>query len=189
MISSLDGSSFVGGKDNGNSRALSNPVDQQLLLALRSLADVILVGASTVRREDYGPPKKKGQRVAVVSRSANFDFDRPLWTSGSALLLLAEDAPDVPVPSIRAGKGDVDIARAVTQLDAEFVQAEGGSSINGLLADADLIDELNLSISPQIVGGEGSRIVATRAEFQHRMRLAHVLEDDNFLYTRYLRDR
>lgn len=189
MISSLDGSSFVGGTDRGNSRLLSNPVDQQLLLALRSLADVILVGASTVRRDNYGPPNKRGQRVAVLSRSANFDFDQPLWTSGAALLLLAEDAPEVPVPSLRAGKGEVDIARAVAQLDADFVQAEGGALVNGLLARADLIDELNLSLSPQLVGGEGSRIVATGAEFQHRMHLAHVLENEHFLYTRYVRAR
>ena len=189
MVASLDGSSVVGGEDDGNSRPLSDPVDQRVLLTLRTLADVILVGASTVRRDGYGPPKQPDQKVAVVSRSADFDFDLPIWTSGRAVLLLPEDAVDVPVPSIRAGRGDLDIAAAVAQLDADFVQAEGGASLNGLLTAADLIDELNLSVSPQIVGGDGSRITSHAPPVAHRMQLVHVLEHDGFLFTRYVRQR
>ena len=189
MVSSLDGSTVVGGAAEGNSRPLSDPTDQQLLLTLRSLADVILVGASTVRREGYGPPATPDLRVAVVSRTAEFDFELPLWRSGRALLLLPEDAVEVPVPSIRAGRGGVDLAAAVAQLEADFVQAEGGPSLNGFLTAADLIDELNLSLSPQIVGGDGPRVTMKAGAVAHRMRLAHVLEHESFLYTRYVRDR
>ncbi|CAN5563412.1 pyrimidine reductase family protein [soil metagenome] len=189
MIASLDGSTVVGGPAEGSSRELSDPCDQQLLLTLRSLADVILVGANTVRREGYGPPKTPGLKVAVVSRTAKFDFDLPLWTSGRVVLLLPEDAADVPVPSIRAGRGDLDLAAAVAQLDADFVQAEGGASVNGLLTAADLIDELNLSLSPQIVGGDGQRVTMNAPPVSHHMKLAHVLEHDGFLFTRYVRDR
>lgn len=189
MVSSLDGSTVVGGEAQGNSRPLSDPTDQQLLLTLRSLADVILVGASTVRRDGYGPPRQPGLKIAVVSRTAQFDFDDPLWTSGRAMLLLPEDAVAVPVPSIRAGRGDLDLAAAVAQLDATFVQAEGGPSLNGLLAAADLVDELNLSLSPQIVGGDGPRVTSMAPPVANRMQLAHVLEHEDFLFTRYLRDR
>ncbi len=189
MVASIDGLTVVGGKAEGNSRPLSDPTDQQVMLTLRSLADVILVGASTVRREGYGPPGTPGLKVAVVSRSAEFDFDLPLWTSGRATLLLPEDAVDVPVPSIRAGRGSLDIKAAVAQIDADFVQAEGGPSLNGLLTDADLIDELNLSLSPQIVGGDGPRMITNASPVTHRMKLAHVLEHDGFLFTRYVRDR
>jgi len=189
MVSSLDGSTVVGGPEEGNSRALSDPTDQQLLLTLRSLADVILVGASTVRRDGYGPPKSPGPKIAVVSRTAQFDFDLPLWASGRALLLLPEDAVGVPVPSIRAGCGDIDLPAAIAQLDANFVQAEGGPSLNGLLTAADLIDELNLSLSPQVVGGDGPRLISHAPPIAHRMQLAHVLEHEGFLFTRYVRDR
>lgn len=189
MISSLDGSTVVGGDAEGNSRPLSDPTDQQVLLTLRSLADVILVGASTVRRDGYGPPATPGLRVAVVSRTADFDFDLPLWTSGRAILLLPEDSVEVPVPSIRAGRGGIDLATAIAQIDAEFVQAEGGPSLNGLLTGADLIDELNLSLSPQFVGGDGLRVTTNAPPVAHRMHLTHVLEHEGFLYTRYVRDR
>jgi len=185
MVSGLDGSTVV----DRNSRGLSNPTDQQLLLTLRSFADVILVGAGTVREEGYGPPKVPGQRIAVVSHSGHFDFDSPLFASGKALLVLPEDAPTVPVPSVRAGVGSLDIAAAVAQLDADVVQAEGGATLNGMLAAADLIDELNLSISPQMNGGDGPRLTSGSPAVSHRMELAHVLEDDSFLFTRYVRAR
>lgn len=189
MVTSLDGSTVVGGNDAGTSRALSNAADQGVLLTLRSLADVILVGATTVRREGYGPPRTSDARVAVVSRTGDFDFELPLWTSGRAILLVPEDAPVAPVPSIRAGRGDLDLAGAVAQLDAEFVHAEGGASLNGLLTAADVIDELNLSLSPQVVGGDGQRLTADAPPVAHIMRLAHVLEYEGFLFTRYVRDR
>ena len=185
MVTGLDGSTVV----DRNSRGLSNATDQQLLLTLRSFADVILVGAGTVRAEGYGPPRLPGQRIAVVSRSGEFDFDSPLFATGKALLILPADAPHVPVPSIRAGVGDVDIADALAQLDAQVVQAEGGAALNGLLAAADVIDELNLSLSPQINGGAGPRLTSGAPALSHRMQLAHVLEDDGFLFTRYLRAR
>jgi riboflavin biosynthesis pyrimidine reductase len=185
MVAGLDGSTVV----DRNSRGLSNPTDQQLLLTLRSFADVVLVGAGTVRAEGYGPPRVPGQRIAVVSRSGEFDFELPLFTSGKAFLVLPTDAPAVPVPSIRAGHRDVDIAAALAQIDANVVQAEGGATLNGLLAAADVIDELNLSISPQMNGGSGPRLTAGAPPLSHRMTLAHVLEDDGFLFTRYVRAR
>jgi len=185
MVSGLDGSTVV----DRTSRGLSNPIDQQVLLTLRSFAQVILVGASTVRAEGYGPPRQPGQRIGVVSRSGRLDFDTPLFTSGKGFLILPVDAPPVPVPSVRAGVGGVEIAAALAQLDAEVVQAEGGSTLNGLLAAADCIDELNLTLSPQLNGGDGPRLTSGSPAISRRMHLAHVLEDDGFLFTRYVRER
>ena len=109
-----------------------------------------------------------------------------LFTSGAGFLILPEDAPPTAVDSVRAGVGELDLAAALAQLDADFVQAEGGALLNGALAAADVIDELNLTISPQLAGGDGPRVTSGRP-VSRRMRLAHVLEDDGFLFTRYLR--
>jgi riboflavin biosynthesis pyrimidine reductase len=185
MVTGLDGSTVV----DRTSRGLSSPTDQEVLLTLRSFADVILVGAATVRQEGYGPPRGESQRIGVVSRSGDMDFDTPLFTSGKAFLVMPADAPEVPVPSIRAGIGTVDIAGVLGQLDARVVQAEGGATLNGLLAAADVIDELNLTISPQLSGGDGARLTRGAPALSHRMQLAHVLEDDGFLFTRYVRVR
>lgn len=184
MVSSIDGSTVV----DSNSRGLSSKADQEVLLTLRDLADVLIVGAATVRIEGYKPPRKAGQRVGVVSRRGDVDVTTPLFTSGAGFLILPDDAPPSSVDSVRAGIGAVDLAGAVAQMDAQFVQAEGGATLNGALAAADLIDELNLTISPQLAGGDGPRVTGGAAQLSHRMRLVHVLEDDGFLFTRYLRD-
>ena len=185
MVAGLDGSTVV----DRTSRRLSNATDQQVLLTLRTFAQVILVGAATVRAEGYGPPRLEGQRIGVVSRSGDLDFDTPLFTSGKGFLVLPVDAPAVPVLSVRAGIASVDIAAVLAQLDAQVVQAEGGSTLNGLLAAADCIDELNLTLSPHLNGGDGPRVTSGAPALSHRMALAHVLEDDGYLFTRYVRAR
>ena len=88
MVMSIDGSTVV----DGNSRALGGPADLAVLLGLRKLADVIIVGASTVVVDDYGPPSKPGLRVGVVTRSATIDTNMPLFTSGSGFLITTETA-------------------------------------------------------------------------------------------------
>ena len=185
MVSSIDGSTVV----DSNSRSLSSPTDQEVLLTLRDLADVLIVGAATVRIEGYGPPRKRGQRVGVVSRRGDVDASTPLFTSGAGFLILPEDAPPTTVESVRAGIGEVDFAGALAQLDANFVQAEGGALLNGSLSAADVIDELNLTISPQLAGGDGPRVTSGSVQVSRKMRLAHVLEEDGFLFTRYVRAR
>jgi riboflavin biosynthesis pyrimidine reductase len=185
MVASLDGSTVVDQRSTG----LSSDADREVLVTLRRLADLIVVGAGTVRAEGYGPPSKPGQRIGVVSRTGRVDVDAPLFTSGAGFLILPVDAPETSVPSVRAGHGDVDLAAALAQLDADFVQAEGGAALNAALAAADLIDELNLTVSPLIAGGSGPRLTAGAPDLVRRMDLAHVLEDDGFLFTRYLRRR
>ena len=66
MVASLDGATVVEGRSGG----LSNPQDAAVLARLREAADVIIVGAATVRQESYGPPRKAGQRIGVVTATA-----------------------------------------------------------------------------------------------------------------------
>ncbi len=100
MIASADGATTVEGLSGG----LGGPGDRAVFSVLRALADVVLVGASTVRAEHYGPPRKAGQKVAVVSRSAQLDWTVDLFTSGAGIAVLPEDGDAVPVPTIRGGE-------------------------------------------------------------------------------------
>ena len=185
MVASIDGSTMLDGASGG----LSSDVDRDVLLTLRSIADVIIVGAGTVRAEGYGPPKKIGQRIGVVTRSGSIDPMLPLFTSGAGFLIMAEDAPAVEIESVRAGIGEIDLATAVTRLPGgpAFVQAEGGASLNGALAAADLLDEINITTSPIVVGGDGARATSHAPQLDRRYRLAHLIEDDSFLFSRYVR--
>ena len=118
MVQSLDG----GVTSDDVSADLGSPADQQIFRTLRSLADVILVGAGTVRKEDYGPPKltvelqaqreSRGQQplpeIAVVSASLALDPKSRLFEGGHRPVVFtcsgtndvcaddsdADDAPD-----------------------------------------------------------------------------------------------
>ena len=193
MVASIDGSTVVG----GNSAALSNPTDSSVLHRLRRLADVIVVGAGTVRDEGYGPPKKPGQRIGVVTASGRLDLTTPLFTSGTGFLVTTQDAEfdtgDVEV--VRAGTGRVDLGVAVSAIrrivpECRVVQAEGGAVLNAALLDADVIDEINVTMSSLAVGGSGPRVAAGGSDHQHRFTLRQVaLDEESFLYARWLRRR
>lgn len=183
MVASLDGSTVV----DGRSTALSSPADRDVLLGLRAVADVVLVGAETVRREGYGPPSKAGLRVGVVSRSGRVDTSAPLFTSGAGFLVLPEDAPPVDAPAVRAGRGGVDLALALSMIDGTFVQLEGGARLNAAMLDADVVDEVNLTVTPAAVGGAGPRLADGAPDMDRRFALAQVCEDDGFLFLRYRR--
>ena len=194
MVASIDGSAAV----DGTSAELSSPTDSAVLNRLRRLADVIIVGAGTVRDEGYGAPRKVGQRIGVVSLSGRLDYDSDLFTSGAGFVISCEGgAPDVPagIDVIRVGTDDVDLASVLGALaglvgTADFVQVEGGPALNGAFFTADLIDEINLTTSPATFGGPGPRLAAGSPAHAHRYDVAQLAIDDQaFVYTRWLRRR
>lgn len=168
MVSGIDGSTVV----DGTSRALSSDADRTVLVALRHCADTVLVGAGTVRDEGYGVPSKPGQRVAVVSASGRLDLSAPLFTSGAGFI----------VDPSKSG-----LFSSVAALPGSLVQLEGGATLNAAMINDDLVDEINLTLSPNVTGGDGPRLTHGAREVLHRFDLHHVLEDDGFLFLRYLR--
>jgi riboflavin biosynthesis pyrimidine reductase len=191
MVASLDGSTVV----DGRSKGLSNQHDTEVVLTLRDLADVIVVGAGTARAEGYGPPRKAGQRVGVVTSTGRVDATSPLFTSGAGFLIVPESAPATAIETIRAGDTTVDLPQALSMLSTVvgtvgFVHAEGGPRLNGALATAGLIDALNLTVSPQIAGGGGPRLVVGANDLSLAFDLAHLVVDEQwFLFSRWVRRR
>jgi riboflavin biosynthesis pyrimidine reductase len=209
MIASADGASAV----SGVSRGLSGPGDHKLFLLLRSLADVILVGAGTARAERYGPARisadlqadrrGRGQAavppIAVVTRSCRLDWDSPLFADATARPIVvtvsaaaaADRAAAAQVADlVLAGDRDVELGSALAALrdrGARSVLAEGGPTLNGDLTAAGLVDELCLTISPLLLGGPANRILAGAAlPSPTGLRLASVCEEDGFVFLRYL---
>src|SRR5947209_10311364 len=123
FVSSLDGAVALFGKSAG----LSSDGDRALFHVLRTLADVVLVGAGTARGENYGGAKVVAGHappIAVVSRSLEFDYTSRLFTDTTVppIVVTCDAAPkrsrdrlaaiaDVVV----AGDTDVDLASAVHQ--------------------------------------------------------------------------
>ena len=92
---------------------------------------------------------------------------------------------------ITAGDKGVDLAQALRELAErghENVLAEGGPGIAAQLAGADLIDELCLTVSPLLAGGDAKRILdGGLLRPPARLELEHVLESDGYLFLRYRR--
>jgi riboflavin biosynthesis pyrimidine reductase len=191
MIASVDGATTLAGVSGG----LGGPADHTLFAVLRSLAEVVLVAAGTVRAERYGPSSTP---VAVVSRSLRLDWDAPFFTAPLArpIVVTVAQAPadrlaqaaalaDVVV----AGDRDVDLAAALAAFADRgwrAVLAEGGPTLNGQLAQAGLLDELCLTLSPRLAGGDAKRILdGPSLRAAAGLRLCSVCEQDEFLFLRY----
>jgi riboflavin biosynthesis pyrimidine reductase len=179
MVAGLDGAAAVGGRVG----ALSGPADQQLYRTLRADADVVLVGAGTVRAERYGPVRLSDDQmadrtdtgrpavppIAVVTRSLDLDPTIPLFAASREgfvprpiVVTCADAPPDAREAAaehaevIVAGSATVDLAAALGDLRARGlsrVLTEGGPALLGELIDLDLLDELRLTLAP-FVGGD-----------------------------------
>src|SRR5262245_52537106 len=114
FIASLDGAAAV----DGRSRGLASAGDQAVFHTLRGLADIVLVGAATARTERYGPPRRPGLRIALVTASGELSGCEALLASGAAIVVTTEDGPEVPDSAavVRAGRGWVDLPAALEQL-------------------------------------------------------------------------
>lgn len=194
MVSSLDGAISVGGRSGD----LGNANDTAVLHGIRRLADATIVGAGTIRAEGYGRPERPDQRICVVTASGDVDLSGPVFESGAGILVTTDDMDRDDLDGIdvvRAGTGHVDLAAALHELTNRWpsihhVQAEGGSRLNGSLLDADLVDELDLTLSPMLVGGDAARILTSGHEAVRHMRLEQLVVDEGgFTFGRWVRDR
>jgi riboflavin biosynthesis pyrimidine reductase len=208
MISTLDGAITV----DGRSGMLGGPADRRVFQALRSLADVILVGAGTARAEGYGPvllaPELRAQRerrgqlpvppIALVTRSANLDWSSPLFTEAEVRPIVLTTIDCDPGERRRgqgvadfvvAGDARVDPAQVLEHFHGagyRSVLLEGGPRLNADVVHAGLLDELCLTLSPCLVAGDGPRVLAGD-ELGSPLGLAmvHLLEEEGFLFGRF----
>ncbi len=214
FIASLDGGATVGGATG----RLGGPGDRALFSLLRELADVILVGAGTVRVEDYsgarptiaqrGRRQARGQsevpQLAIVTKSGRLGRDMPVFTRTEAPPLVCTCAA-VADRTRRELAGLADVVECSTDDPARVDEAavlaaladrglygvltEGGPTLLSSFVERNMLDELCLTIAPSLVGGLAGRIAAGPGQVLTRMRCAHILtDDDGYLYTRYVKD-
>jgi riboflavin biosynthesis pyrimidine reductase len=215
MVATADGAASL----NGVTQGISSDTDRRVFALLRTLCDVILVGASTVREEKYKPARpqelwshlRDGRPptppIAVVTGRLDLDPDSALITAAPAyartIVITTASAPAARrdqlgrhAEIIIAGQDTVDLRTAVDALAERGhrrMLAEGGPHLLAQLVEAGLLDELCLTIGPQMAGPGADRIVAgagtgSGLSGSLPLRLAHVLEDQGFLLCRYVRN-
>lgn len=212
FVASLDGAAT--GPD-GRSGSINTEADREVFGLLRALADVVVVGAGTARVEGYRPVSvrtrwragraDRGQRpqpaLAVVTRVADIPalLQEPREGAGPVLLITCTDAPPESLAKARellgeraviaCGAGTVNLPAAVAELSArglERILCEGGPHLMHDLTAAGCVDELCLTLAPQMVAGEHGRIAAgasVRADLVPRL----LLESDGTLLGRWVR--
>lgn len=209
MVVSLDGATAV----DGLSGSLGGEADKVVFSAIRAVGDVILAGATTVRDEGYGPPRTppsrqaerlaRGQkafpRLAVVTGSLDLDPTSTMFTEAvePPLVYTTTDADPTRRAAlaevaevVTAGTGSVDLRLVVAHLfdlGVGVVVCEGGPALNRHLFEADLVDELDITTAPALVGGDSARVVQGATPGLAPMALAHLWEDAGVLLARYVR--
>jgi riboflavin biosynthesis pyrimidine reductase len=211
VVSGLDGSAAIRGRVG----ELSTAPDAKLFSLMRALADVVLVGAETVRAEGYGAVRLPRERVeareaagrpgtpplAVVTRSLELDWsaraftDAPPWSRTLVITCAAADPGRLEharavADVVIAGDDRVDpelALRRLSELGHRIVLCEGGPTWLGEVVAAGLLDELCLTVSP-LMGGDPLPVSVTPAgaPLAH-FALCHVLRDGDTLFLRYER--
>ncbi len=209
MVASLDGAISIDGRSGG----LGGDADRSMFFALRHVADVVLVGAGTVRAEDYGPTRAsdavravrraRGQaalpRLAVVTRSLELDPGARLFgdVANRPYVITHRTAPPERVAELsevaevlQLGDGEVDLVAAVERLHADgarVITCEGGPALNGDLIAHDLVDEWARTIAPLLVSGDAGPSSRGARPDPRRFELTRLLEADGELLGRWVR--
>lgn len=211
FVMSVDGAVTLDGRSGG----LGDDADRLAMGVLRTLADVVLVGAGTVRAEGYGGLRLGGDavawrrtqgladqpRIAVVSSALDLDPGHPFFAEAvTRPIVVTHAASDPGRRAALAEVADVLVcgATAVDPLAMRDALAaaglpqilcEGGPHLFASLVEADAVDELCLSLSPLLVSGDAGRITAGGHEHARRMRLVHAIPARDLLLLRYARER
>lgn len=205
FVTTIDGAAVV----DGGSTAINDEDDRQMFHAIRTVPDFIVIGAGTLRAENYGPialdERRRTMRreagleetphLVVVSGSLNIDPGSRVFSDPDqrVMVLTGEDAPDERSAALSevadvVRLGDLGASGIVQYLRvARVILCEGGPSLMGQFAAAGLVDEVAWTIAPLLAAGESPRMahgqpVRPPAE----LRLDRILYGDRSLFMRYL---
>ena len=185
---------------DGTSRSLNGTDDVRVLRVLRAAADVILVGATTARHENYGPiavrdslaaTRVPEQRRAPVLAVASFTGDLPSGLGpDTCLLVTTAEAPAIELArdwgdSLVVAGRDAILPRLLVAVLAERgftrVLCEGGPALARLLLEHGVVSDYCLTESPLPGDPSGPLVPPVPEGFT----LSHTLEGEGFTMRRW----
>ncbi|MEU1970416.1 dihydrofolate reductase family protein [Microbacterium sp. NPDC019599] len=194
MITTITGA--TAGAD-GTSDTITSRTDRYVLGAIRRQADVVVVGAETVRAEGYLLPKTA--RLAIVTSSGDLG-DGKLSAAGRAerppaLILCPSSAADavrdrvgdapaeiVPIASDGDRLEPLAIVSTLRELGLPRIVCEGGPALATQFVESGLVDEACVTVSPVL---EPSLHPFVRLSERADARVAGMIVDDaGFSYLR-----
>jgi riboflavin biosynthesis pyrimidine reductase len=180
-----------------------------VLLEVRRLADVVLVGAATIRAERYKPMLTNAV-VAIVSPSLDLPWEEPLFgesthapivftrseafsakSNRAAFTLAMQMHEQNKVQLVHLDDPAIDSLTYLQEQGHQRVVCEGGPRLLESLFP--FVDELDLTTAPFLVGTkpEGVQDIHAREMSAQSAdwELANWWTEDSFTYAKYLRQK
>jgi len=168
--------------------AFGSERDREHMMELRATADAVMAGARTVETPGVAmsPGGKKYQRLRlalglveynlriIVSGNGSLDTSADVFKHrfSPVIILTSERAPEKQLRQLRGvadevgvfGKNELDFHAALRWLRDKWkvkrLLCEGGGGVHGAMVRAGLVNELHLTICPQIFGGRHAPTIA-----------------------------
>lgn len=211
MVMTLDGATV--GPD-GLSGSISGAADKRVFMEARRLADVVLVGAGTIRAERYTPMRAKPEwqeerkalglapapQIVVVSGRLDLPWEEPMFTESALPVVVATTTSvdtdrlaqaQLHAEVVQLGDESVDVPALVQLLHERGqtrINCEGGEALLDVMVRNDLVDEMDLTISPVLAGSGYLRDPEREIHSPYpRFSLAHQFVDEGFVFCRFVR--
>jgi riboflavin-specific deaminase-like protein len=207
FVASADGRAAF----QGHSGQLGGSADRAMFHGLRERVDAVLVGTGTMRTERYGrlvrDPERRRRRAAaglrpeplacLISRTGNVPIDIPLFGEPeSRVVVFTPVEPDLTevraqVDVVQLDPGQLTLTTMMRRLRADYdvraLLCEGGPLMFGSLLHEGLVDELFLTLAPNLTGGGPEPGVTSGPELARLtpLELVWVLESEGALFLRY----
>jgi 5-amino-6-(5-phosphoribosylamino)uracil reductase len=202
--------------DNNPERLyLSNEADFDRVDEVRAGVDAVLIGASTVRRDNpklrIRSQERRDRRLAAglpelplkvtISSKGDLDPESKFFTTEDVEKLVYVPSDAVPTATERLGEvamvvgagNPLDLRSVLADLSNRGVHrlmVEGGGHVHTQFLTAELVDEIHLAVAPFFVGDpDAPRLVVAGdfpQDFRNRMNLADVQQIGDIAFLRYL---
>jgi riboflavin biosynthesis pyrimidine reductase len=205
FVATIDGRATI----EGRSGPIGSEADTAMLAGLRTRFEAVMIGAATMRVEQYGrlvgKPATRERRerdgltpeplLVLVSGRLDLPWEAPAFTEGGEVLIFTatETEPPETASSVEVVRheGAVNLSEAVRYLRQErgvrALLSEGGPHLHEQMQAEGLVDDLFLTIAPKLSGGEAPRIVEGPLPEVIGLELTWLLEEDGELFARYRR--
>ncbi len=205
MVSSLDGRTTVKGK----AARIGSETDRQVMRTLRSGADAVMIGANTLRAEKLtlglDDPAGSQPLAVILTNTGDLPLESHLIRRErqKVLAVVPDSCPEEAVRRLRRRAdvlrtpttpcGAIDLEEALKVLKTEHgvdrLLIEGGPTLNHALISRNLVDELFLTVAPELLGGTAARTLtllrgptlAARDRPTLELMSIHLAEDELFL--------
>ncbi|MFE0152823.1 RibD family protein [Nonomuraea sp. NPDC059007] len=193
---------------------LSNAADFDRVDQVRAESDAILIGATTMRRDNprllVNSEERRAHRVAqglpayplkvTITGSGDLDANLKFWHFGGGKVVYCPDSTMAKVQKNLGNLADVvgtgptlDLPAMLDDLGSRGVHrlmVEGGSTIHTQFLTEGLADEIHLAIAPIFVGNSKAPRFVNDGMFPggsaHRMKVADVRNVGDVVLIRYL---